>query len=75
MVCSCSDGGFLGHIHDSDIGEPSQQLSSLQANDVVALVESIHRTLQVTLASMPPSLRCTLECGLGALHSAVASTS
>jgi hypothetical protein len=37
MVCSCSDGGFLGHIHDSDIGEPSQQLCSLQANDVVAL--------------------------------------
>ena len=46
MVCSCCDGGLLGHIHDSDIGEPSQhQLYSLQANDVVALVESIHRTL------------------------------
>jgi hypothetical protein len=24
MMCSCSDGGFLGHIHDRDIGEPSQ---------------------------------------------------
>jgi hypothetical protein len=23
MVCSCSDGGFLGHIHDGNIGEPS----------------------------------------------------
>jgi hypothetical protein len=54
MVCSCCDGGFLGHIHDRDIGEPSQQLCSLQVNNVVALVESIHR-LQVTLASVMAS--------------------
>jgi hypothetical protein len=38
---------------------------------VVALVESIHKTLQVSLASVPPSLR---RARLGALHSAVAST-
>jgi hypothetical protein len=42
----------MGHIHDSDIGEPSQQLYSLQANNVVALVESIDRTLEVSLASV-----------------------
>jgi hypothetical protein len=61
MVCSCSDGGFLGHIHDSDIGEPSQQLCSLQAYNVVALVAFFNRTLQVTLTSVPPSLRRALE--------------
>jgi hypothetical protein len=76
---------FLGHIHDSDIGEPSQQLctciAAFRANNVVALVESIHRTLQVALASVPPSLRRALEASedwapfgvVDALLSAVAS--
>jgi hypothetical protein len=54
--------GFLGHIHDSDIGDPpSSWHCSLQENNLVSLVESIHRTLQVTLASVPPSLRRALE--------------
>jgi hypothetical protein len=73
MVCSCSDGGFLEHIHD--IGEPS---AAVQPSDEQCScsggVHSQDAAGDSGLGAALAASRSGGEWGLGALHSAVAST-